>query len=235
MAVEITHKTKFSSQLIYEQLRQQILDFEYYPGARVTESELAQHFDVSRTPVRAALQRLEVEGLVHVLPKQGCFIRSVDINRVSEYYDVRIMLEAAAVELACDNMSPTALLALAEYWNPSHCDRAGNLEVLKAEEEAFHISIAVGSGNTVLANYLKDINNHIRIIRRLGFPDHQSVMDTYIEHAKLIELIQQRAKVEAKNYMIQHIKKSQELARSVTLYQLQNARHNDNNHTNYPF
>lgn len=118
MTLPFGERSKSSSQLIYEQIRQKILDFEFYPGSRVTESELAQQFEVSRTPVRAALQRLETEGLISVLPKQGCFIRAVDIDLVSQYYDVRITLEAAAVELACDHMSAEVLEGLAELWDP---------------------------------------------------------------------------------------------------------------------
>ena len=56
---------------IYETLRQSIMNLELYPGSRVTETELAQHFGVSRTPVREALQRLAVEGYLTIRPKHG--------------------------------------------------------------------------------------------------------------------------------------------------------------------
>ena len=84
---------KVSSKDIYSDLRDMILDFELYPGSRITETELADKFHVSRTPIRAALQRLEAEGYVTVLPKQGCFIRTVDIDTLAQYYTVRVKLE----------------------------------------------------------------------------------------------------------------------------------------------
>lgn len=214
-------KSQFSSQKIYEQIRRQILDFELYPGTRITESELAARFNVSRTPVRAALLRLEVEGHITILPKQGCFVRPVDIEKISQYYDVRVSLEAAAVEAACAHMSREELDVLADIWNPANIKKNLNMDEIKALEEAFHVGIAVGSGNPVLADYLRDINNHIRILRRLGFPDRKSVLETYEEHYELCELIRSRNTRRARKAMIEHIRKSQQIARSVTLTQLQ--------------
>ena len=214
---------KSSAQAVYDKLKQKIIDFEIYPGTRITESEIADTFQVSRTPVRAALQRLESEGHISIMPKQGCFVRSVDIETISEYYDVRITLEAAAVELACDHMSVEDIEAQAEVWNPAKLEKKLNMEEIKAREEAFHVSIAIGSGNSVLADYLRDINNHIRILRRLGFPDRQAVIETCEEHFEICQLILEGKKTNARKAMVKHIRKSQELARSVTLSQLQQA------------
>lgn len=215
--------TQFSSQKIYEKLRRKILQFELYPGTRITESELAADFKVSRTPVRAALQRLAVEGHVIIQPKQGCFVRAVDIERISEYYDVRVHLEAAAVELACEHMSDDDLDALEDIWNPINVKKSINVDEVKALEEAFHVNIALASGNTVLQEYLEDVNNHIRILRRLGFPDRKAVLETFEEHYELCQLIRARNVRSARKAMIEHIRKSQQIARSVTLSQLQQA------------
>lgn len=215
--------TQFSSQKIYEKLRKKILEFEIYPGTRLTESELAADFNVSRTPVRAALQRLAVEGHIIIQPKQGCFVRSVDIEKISHYYDVRVHLEAAAVELACEHMSDEELDALEEIWNPARARKAVNIDEIKALEEAFHIEIATASRNPVLVAYLEDVNHHIRILRRLGFPDRKSVLETFTEHYELCELIRARNVRSARKAMIEHIRKSQNIARGVTLSQLQQA------------
>lgn len=215
--------TQFSSQKIYEKLRKKILEFEIYPGTRITESELAADFKVSRTPVRAALQRLAVEGHVIIQPKQGCFVRAVDIEKISHYYDVRVHLEAAAVELACENMADEELDTLEEIWNPARVKKSVNMDEVKSLEEAFHVDIALASGNPVLVDYLEDVNNHIRILRRLGFPDRKSVLETFVEHYELCQLIRARNTRSARKAMIAHIRKSQDIARSVTLSQLQHA------------
>jgi len=210
---------------VYDALRRMIVDFDLFPGARVTESELAEHFQVSRTPVREALQRLSNEGLIQIRPKQGCFVRQVDIEQISNYYDVRVALEAMAVELACQHMSDADLRALADVWDPARCPQdLEYIEDLKDTEESFHIAMAMGSNNTELVNYLRDVNDRIRVIRRLGFPDETSVVETYQEHFDILSLLIQRDAEGAKAAMIKHIRKSQNIARSVTLNQLEQHR-----------
>jgi len=215
-------KKKLSTPRIYQQIRESIIDFDLFPGSRVTETELAEQFNVSRTPIREALQRLEVEGLVQIRAKQGCFIRPVDTETISNYYDVRIAIEAMAVELACANMPEEDIQALADFWNPSNFDE--NIDYsnhIQQVEELFHVSLAEGSGNPILVQYLNDINNHIRVIRRLGFPDKKSVQETYIEHYEICTLVLEKKTEDAKKAIIEHIRKSQGIARSVTLAQLQ--------------
>lgn len=218
-------KKRLTTREIYQDLWQKITNFDLFPGSRVTETELAEEYKTSRTPIREALKRLEVEGLVEVRPKQGCFIRQVDIAVITDYYTMRVALEAMTVELAIENMSDEELQDLAERWNPQNYKKNLNdPDYIKQFEESFHISIARASKNPVLLQYLEDVNNRIRPIRTLGFPDTKSVKETYEEHYEIIRLIQQRDIAKAKEAMIAHIRKSQEIAGSVTLTQLEQYR-----------
>ncbi|MEJ2362010.1 MAG: GntR family transcriptional regulator [Gammaproteobacteria bacterium] len=220
-------KKRLTTREIYQDLWQKIINFDLFPGSRVTENELALAYKTSRTPIREALKRLEVEGLVTVRPKQGCFVREVDIAQVSDYYSVRVALEAMTVELAIEHMSDDELQTLADVWNPVNAgSQVKDPEYIKQFEESFHVVIARGSRNPVLVQYLEDVNNRIRPIRALGFPDDTSVKDTYQEHYEIIQFIQQRDVARARQAMIDHIRKSQEIARSVTLTQLEQYRKN---------
>lgn len=213
---------KLSSPEIYVTLRQMILESELAPGARVTESELAAKFRVSRTPIREALHRLEVEGLLEIRPKQGCFIRSIDMEKISDYYNVRVALEAMAIEQACVNMPDEELKKLADIWNPAKRPRHGDaIDDVKAAEESFHITLAEHSGNPVLADYLRDVNDHIRVVRRLAFMDEKTVAETYRDHYEICRLLLKRDARGARAAMIEHITKSQDKARNVTLSQFQ--------------
>lgn len=218
-------KKRLTTREIYQDLWQKITSFDLFPGSRVTETELALAYKTSRTPIREALKRLEVEGLVTIRPKQGCFVREVDIARVSDYYSVRVALEAMTVELATEHMSDDELQTLADVWDPKNAEQHLNdPEYIKQFEESFHVVIARGSGNPVLLEYLEDVNNRIRPIRAIGFPDSKSITDTYVEHYEIIRFIQQRDAEKAKQAMIDHIRKSQGIARSVTLSQLEQYR-----------
>ncbi len=206
---------------IYRQLKDMILGFSLYPGARVTENELAARFGVSRTPVREALQRLAAEGYVTIRPKQGCFIREIDIEVINNYYEVRIALEMQVLELACVSMSDAHLRKLAAAWAPEQVpDRPPPVETMVARDEGFHLSLASGSGNEVLARYLRDVNEHIHIVRRLDFTDGERVEQTYAEHHAILLHLLERDLKGARGLMLRHIRKSADVAKAITLTQL---------------
>jgi DNA-binding GntR family transcriptional regulator len=212
---------KPNAQEIYETLRNLIVHFDLTPGSRVTETQLADYFQVSRTPIRAALQRLENEDLLTIKAKQGCFIRNIDILRISHYYDVRVSLENLVLSEIVNLKDLTELRALASLWHPEqlHFGIAVTDE-LKAAEEVFHLQLSQISRNPVLASYIADINDHIRVVRRLGWPNKRSVTDTYEEHHRICELLLNQDLASAQAEMTNHIRKSQDQANRITLHQI---------------
>jgi len=216
---------KWTTDRIYDNLRQGIMTLELYPGSRVTETELAQRFGVSRTPVREALQRLAVEGYLTIRPKHGCYIRQLDVFELAEYYDVRVGLELEGVALTSQRVPYRELAQLADDWDPRKLMYGSEgTECFKDAEEAFHIRLASLSGNTVLVQYLKGVNDHIRIVRRLGLPDTESVMKTYEEHYEICQRILANDLSAATNVLRAHIHESQAKSREVTLAQLETRR-----------
>ncbi|WP_420467613.1 GntR family transcriptional regulator [Panacagrimonas sp.] len=210
---------------VYHQLKTLIMSFELYPGTRVTETELATRFGVSRTPVREALQRLQLEGYLTVRPKQGCFIREIDIEEIDEHYQVRIALEMCAVEMACTHMPDRALKDLARLWDPAYQPTEDiDVETMAARDEGFHIALAEGSGNLVLADYLQRVNHSIHVIRRLDFTNDMRVDLTYKEHHAICQHLIRRDVVAAQQALTQHIRRSQLAAKTITLEQLSRAR-----------
>ena len=214
-----------SSQDVYNSLREMIMNFELYPGSRVTESELAELFKVSRTPIRSAIQRLETEGYMRVMPKQGCFIRNIEIDELMQYYQVRKTLENTALELACTYMCDADLREISDEWDPAKfMDRSDNADDMEARDESFHIALAVGVGNTVLTNYLIDLNRNIRVIRRIDFTNDPGIDRTYNEHYEICQHLLKRDLVSAQRSMLQHINKSENFAKTLTLSQLAKSR-----------
>ncbi|RLU00705.1 MAG: GntR family transcriptional regulator [Ketobacter sp.] len=212
---------KPNPQEIYGTLREMIIALRIAPGSRVTESQLADYFCVSRTPVRAALQRLESEGFLTIKSKQGCFIRNIDMLEISQYYDVRVALENQALEEISKLSDHRALAALAERWHPEQLNFGLEInDALKEAEEQFHLELATLSRNKVLLQYLADVNDHIRAMRRLGWPDSKSVTDTYEEHYRICHRLLAGDLAEAQAEMTHHIRKSQDQASRITLHQL---------------
>ena len=214
-----------SSQDVYNSLREMIQNFELYPGSRITESELAELFHVSRTPIRSAVQRLEAEGYMSVLPKQGCFIRNIDIDELMQYYQVRKSLENLSLELAWTYMKDAALRELADEWDPDKfTDRSNNADDMESRDESFHIALAEGGGNVVLTNYLADLNRNIRAIRRIDFTNEPGIDRTYTEHFEICQHLLHRDLAAAQRTMLSHINLSENFAKTLTLNQLAKSR-----------
>ena len=111
----------------YGRIRAAIRDGTLGPGLRLTETDLAARFGVSRTPVRQAIARLEAEGLLTHEPRRGLTVMRPDHQQVVELYVMREVLEAAAARLAAQHASPTEIGAMAELvaGEPAHSAMAG--------------------------------------------------------------------------------------------------------------
>lgn len=212
---------RISSQEVYITLREMILTFELYPGSRFTETDLAEYFGVSRTPVREALRRLEAEHYLKVLPKQGCFVRELDVHDLVQHYQVRIELEMMSLQQACLHMPDSELKKLASDWDPLvQRVRSEHPAQMAEQEEAFHLALAAGGGNQALCRYIRDINHHIRIVRRLDFTSDDRIERTFEEHYNIVQHLLRRDLKPAHNLMRKHINASLEFVRTLTLMEL---------------
>lgn len=210
---------------IHRRLKEMILNFELYPGTRLTEIELSERFGVSRTPIREAVQRLAMEGLMTVRPKQGCFVRALDIEEINQYYQVRIALEGLVLRLVMEQMPRQALLDLATAWEPSLAQSAViDVEAMALRDESFHLTLARGCGNQVLAEKLREVNEHIHIIRRLDFTDRERIEATYREHHAICQFLLDGKLDQALELLQSHIQRSQEFSQGLTLRRLAEAR-----------
>ncbi|RQR96459.1 GntR family transcriptional regulator, partial [Burkholderia sp. Bp8994] len=101
---------------IYEQLKQMAVLYKIRPGERVNELELAERFDVSRTPIREALNRLVAENLLVFVPNRGFFIRQLEGKDVFDLFELRRSIESTAVMLACERASDNDIKTLRRFW-----------------------------------------------------------------------------------------------------------------------
>jgi len=162
---------------------------------------------------------------VSIRAKQGCFIRDIDIEEINQYYEVRIALELRALELVGRVMPVRELNRLAAIWNPERIPgRAPAVATMVARDEGFHLALAAGTGNAVLAGYLKDVNDHIHIVRRLDFTDDGRIEPTYREHHEVLQRLLKRDVEGAKELLEQHIRRSADVAKAITLTQLASQR-----------
>jgi DNA-binding GntR family transcriptional regulator len=209
---------------VYQRVKSEIWDFRLLPGDRFTETEMADRYGVSRTPVRDALYRLRREGYLEVSFRSGWNVLPFDFERFDELYDLRIVLESAAVERLCQGERLPPLDELRAVWLCPPSQREKDPRRMAALDEAFHCGLVAAAGNAELARMHAELTEKIRIIRRLDFLKDRRVDATYEQHAKILRLILRRKTTEALILLRSHIAESKSEVRKITLHMLHEAR-----------
>jgi len=208
----------------YEATRRLIFDFELMPGDRFSEAELAMRIEVSRTPLRQALQRLQQEGFVQVFPKLGWQVAPLDFDTFDELYDLRVLLECHAARVLCEADARPLLAELNGRWLVPVAERESDADRVRALDEAFHGQLVRAGGNREMVRVHQELTDRIRIVRRLDFTKPARVEATYQEHAKILRAITQRRADEAQRLLKAHIEQSKLEVRHITLDMLHQAR-----------
>lgn len=208
---------------IYHQIKQDIFTFRLLPGDRFSENEIAERVAASRTPVREALARLQREGFVDVSFRSGWQVKPFDFNQFEQLYDVRIVLELAAVKKLCEMETSANLEDLKRIWLVKPEDRLEDGPTVCALDERFHEQIVEATGNTEMARIHHDLTERLRIIRRIDFTQRNRIEATYDEHAKILRTIIERRSEDAKILLKTHIEASKSEVRKITLHMLYEA------------
>lgn len=211
---------------IYQQLKNDIFEFRLLPGDRFSETDVAERVEASRTPVRQALYRLEREGYLEVYFRSGWQVRPFDFNYFEELYDVRIVLETAALaRLAHADIEANPVLeALRRLWLVPAGERLADTQQVSALDERFHCSLVEATGNSEMARMHFEITEKIRIIRRLDFTQVPRIHATYEEHGQILTAIFQRRTEQAQQLLKSHIEISKKEVRKITIHMLHVAR-----------
>ncbi|MDD1510020.1 GntR family transcriptional regulator [Pseudomonas sp. CNPSo 3701] len=212
---------------IYGQLKDDIFEFRLLPGDRFSEGEVAERMAASRTPVRQALYRLEREGYLEVYFRSGWQVKPFDFAHFEELYDVRIVLEQAAVKRLCDRETeetPALLSELKRIWMVAPEQRLEDGRDVSRLDERFHCQLVEATGNREMARLHGEVSEKIRIIRRLDFTQTPRVEATYDEHARILGAILSRRCEEAQLLLKAHIEVSKAEVRKITLHMLHSAR-----------
>jgi DNA-binding GntR family transcriptional regulator len=211
------------SELVFQKIKNDIFDFQLKPGARFTESEIAELYEVSRTPVRQALYRLQQDGYVRVHFRSGWEVKPLNFKAYEELYDLRILLECYAIEQLCNMPSEqlkVALQDLVNLWCIQPEQYLHDLKTVSMQDEAFHCQLVEAIGNHEMAKVHRDVSEKIRIIRRLDFSKDYRIDATYAEHQKILEQILSKKTDLALKSIRAHIIQSRDAVKKITLEML---------------
>lgn len=193
---------------VYKAVKADIFGFRLLPGARFSENTIAERAQVSRTPVREALYRLEREGFVSVHAKSGWSVRPLDFDKFEQLYDVRVILELAAVNTLCSTELTAGLAPLKKIWAVPAKQRIDDWAEVARLDEEFHMALVTATGNPELARIHADITERIRVVRQLDFTYAQRVACTYEEHAGVLAAVLTHKTHQAQILLRAHIEQS---------------------------
>ena len=192
--------------VVFNTLRQAILRGELKPGERLMEIQLANKLGVSRTPIREAIRKLELEGLVLMIPRKGAEVAEITEKSLRDVLEVRRALEELAVELVCEKITDEQIQDLkdaAEEFKESLKD--GDITRIAEADVKFHDVIYMATDNQKLIQLLNNLREQmyryrVEYLKRSDF--HQQLID---EHEEIIETIESGQKDRAVQVMCQHV------------------------------
>ncbi len=192
----------------YEMVLDAIDQGAYLPGDRLVESELAEKFGVSRTPVREALQRLETQSIL-VRDGRSMVVASLDHDQLGELYAVRAQLEGLAAQLAAQHAAPEEIKILQDLvlMDQKLVDDPRGLALANRR---FHRQIHLASHNRYLIRQLESVHRTMALLTTTSLAAEGRGADALAEHALIVDAIANRDKDAADKALREHISKAYE-------------------------
>lgn len=204
----------------YAAIKEDLFEFRLLPGERFSENEVAARLGVSRTPVREALYRLEREGYLTVQSKSGWSVRGLDFERFDHLYEVRTLIELAALRRLAAAETLEAVLPLKAVWLVPASARLDDAREVARLDEQFHLGLVGSTGNPEMLRIHLDVTERIRVIRRLDFTKADRIESTYQEHGQILRAVLSRKVELASTLLTAHIERSQQEVRRITLHMI---------------
>jgi len=187
---------------VEEQLRDMILGLELGPGERLTERWIEAQFNASRTPIRAALLRLEAEGLVG-REGRGWTVSPINLAEIEQIGVYREALEIAALNVTCAMEDRSGVEAIAEMLNS--CDVTSTREEWHRVGMDFHIELARLSGNAFLSRGVRDAMQRLSRARWLEVRDADALAGAWQQHRAILDAVREGDASQATARMASHL------------------------------
>lgn len=193
--------------VVYNSVRDAILSESLKPGKRLMETELAQMLGVSRTPVREALRKLELEGFIEMPPRKGAIVKDTSIKDIKDVLEIRTSLEALATRLACEKMDKENKINLQNARDKFvEAVSNNNINEMILTDIDFHDVIFSSTGNEKLIQIINNLKEQIYRYRTIYIRDKLYLENIIIEHDEILDAILNSDIKKAENAAIIHIK-----------------------------
>ncbi|NLA59062.1 MAG: GntR family transcriptional regulator [Firmicutes bacterium] len=196
--------------IVFENLREAIITGQLRPGERLMEVQIAEELGVSRTPVREAIRKLELEGLVVMVPRKGAYVSNVSIKDISDIFQIRRALEGLAAELAADRLTEEQLEEL-EQLLVRTAETVEKLDILTTVDmdTGFHQVIYEASRNEKLSSMLYHLREQIQRFRTQSLSRPGRLEQALLEHRAIMDALKERDGELARRLVEEHIENAE--------------------------
>jgi len=204
------HKNVSIADQVFEKLERDILIGEYNRGDVLTESKLSEILEVSRTPIREALRRLEQEHIIEMTTK-GVVVIGISKEDIDMIYEIRVRIEGLAAKNAAEHASESDIAELADIISlQEFYTQRGEAESIKNADSSFHKKIYQMSGSVTLCDALTDLHKKVIKYRRASVSNKSRAESSLGEHKSIYDAIANRDGALAETITIKHIENARD-------------------------
>jgi len=180
-------------EIVFETLREAIINATLKPGERLMEIQLAEEMGVSRTPVREAIRKLELEGFVVMVPRKGAYVADISTKDIADVFEIRAALEGLAAGLAAERITEEELEQLERILvKIGECIKNNDLEKLIEVDTEFHDTLFKASRNERLVQIVSNLREQIQRFRTASLSTPGRMKYALEEHKKIVEAVSER-------------------------------------------
>lgn len=201
---------KSLNQLTYDRLKKEIMTFSLKPGEPISAAKIAERYQVSRTPAREAIVKLETEGLIDIYPQSKSVVSRINIARANQEWFVRRSLELGMVDALFDNITAADIDEMKQY--AKRLAEIGNRAMSNDEsyeylknDNLFHMVTYRVAKQNLASEIISNMMVHYNRIRLLMDLDDNNKNRTVADHASLIECLEDNDREGYRAYLIRHL------------------------------
>jgi len=197
-------------ELVLDAIREAIINGTLKPRERLMEIQLAEELGVSRTPVREALRKLELEGFIVMVPRKGAYVADISFKDIADVFEIRAALEALAAGLAAERITDEELEEM-ERLVAEKAEAIANqdMEKLIKVDTMFHEAIYKASRNQRLTSIISNLREQIQRYRTTSLAYPGRMQRSLEEHRSIVEAIQSRDSQIAQQVAREHIENAE--------------------------
>lgn len=197
-------------EVVFETLRDAIRKGILKPGERLMEIHLAEQLGVSRTPVREAIRKLELEGYVIMMPRRGTYVSNLSIKDINEVFEIRTSLDSLASGLAAERITDEELEHLQRLLVViGEAIKEKNMEKIVEADTKFHDILYQASRNNRLVGIIYNLREQLTSFRAKSMAYPGRLEETLGEHRRIVDTIAQGDAVAAQKASEYHMERSE--------------------------